>query len=397
MTDLGPPPAGSGNALVARAKAILLTPKDEWPRIDAEQSSIGDIYRRHVIPLAAIGPVAGFIGGQVFGLGGFGITYRPPLMAGLVGAIIGYVVALAMVYLLALIIDFLAPNFGATKNQTQAFKAAAYAGTAGWVAAVFGLIPTLGILALLGSIYGLYLLYLGLPVVMKAPTDKAAAYTGVVVVAAIVLSLIAGAVLLPVTALVTGGSMLPSGGTVSGSVSTPGGSVDLGKLEEMGKKLEAQNKRIESGQGVTAVDPGVLQGLLPAALPGGLTRTSIESASAGAAGLGGSNAEARYGSGDNELRLSITDLGAMGGLAALGSAFNVQSSKQTATGYERVGKVDGRMTTEEWDSSSKRGKYATLVGDRIMVSAEGNAASADAFKAAVASVDLGKLEALARQ
>jgi hypothetical protein len=189
-----------------------------------------------------------------------------------------------------------------------------------------------------------------------------------------------------------------SAGTVSGTLNVPGaGSVDLGKLEEAGKKLEESTKAMQNGQGKPAIATDVLQGLMPAALPGGLTRTSIESASAGAAGMGGSNVEARYGSGENEIRLSITDLGAMGGLAALGSAFNVQSSKQTETSYEKVGKVDGRMTTEKYDSTDKRGEYGTLVGDRIMVQAEGNAPSIDALKAAVAAVDLAKVEALAKQ
>ena len=87
----------------------------------------------------------------------------------------------------------------------------------------------------------------------------------------------------------------------------------------------------------------------------------------------------------------------MGGLAAMGSAFNVQSSKQTETGYERMGKVEGRMTTEKYDNTDKRGSYGTLVADRIMVEAEGRAASAEAFKAAVATVDLSKIETLAKQ
>jgi uncharacterized protein YqgC (DUF456 family) len=395
MTDLGPAPAGS--PLVERVKRILLQPRDEWPRIAAEPTAIGDIYRSHVLPLAAIGPVASFIGGQVFGMGAFGITYRPPLLAGIGGALFGYVASLVTVYVLALIIDWLAPNFGGARNRTQAFKAAAYSNTAGWVAGIFGLLPALGIVALLGAIYGLYLLYLGLPVVMKAPAEKTAPYTGVVVVAAIVLALIVSALTLPVAAMFGGAAMLGQG-TTTGSVTMPGGgSVDMGKIEEATKKMEAAAKRAERGETTPVIAPDVLQGLLPAALPGGLARTSVESASAGAAGIGGSNAEARYGSGDSEIRLTITDLGAMGGLAALGGAFNVQSSKQTATGYERVGKVDGRMTTEEYDSGSKAGKYATLVGDRIMVSAEGNAGSGDAFKAAVAAVDLGRVEVLARQ
>lgn len=389
---------GSGESpLAARVKRILLQPRDEWPRIAGEASTIGDIYRAHVLPLAAIGPVAGLIGGQLFGVGAFGITYRPSLLAGIGGALFGYVASLVAVYVLALIIDALAPNFGGTRDRTQAFKVAAYSNTAGWVAGIFALLPALGILAIVGAIYGLYLLYLGLPMVMRAPADKAAAYTGVVVVAAIVLALIISVLTAPVAALIGGGAT-PGQGSPAGSVTMPGGeTMDLSKLEEAGRKMEAAAKRAERGEATPVIAPDVLQGLLPAMLPGGLTRNSVESASAGVAGMGGSNAEGRYGSGETEIRVSITDLGAMGGLAALGGALNVQSSKQTETGYERIGKVDGRMTTEEYDRGSKAGKYTTLVGDRFMVSAEGKASSGDAFKAAVAAVDLGKVAALSQQ
>jgi hypothetical protein len=397
MSDaIGPGPQES--ALISRVKAILLTPKDEWPKIDAEMADIADVYKSHVIPLAAIGPVASFIGGQVFGIGAFGFTYKPGFMAGLSSALFGYAMALIGVFLLALVIDFLAPNFGATKNQTKAFKTAAYAGTAGWVAGVAGIIPSLGMLiGLIGAVYAVYLLYLGLPVLMKAPADKAAGYTAVTVLAAILLAFAISLVTAPVAALFGGAAAMSGASTGSGTITTPAGSVDLGKLEEAGKKLEESTKAMQNGQGKPAIATDVLQALMPAALPGGLTRTSIESASAGAAGMGGSNVEARYGSGDTEIRLSITDLGAMGGLAAMGSAFNVQSSKETATSYEKVGKVDGRMTTEKYDSTDRRGGYGTLVGDRIMVQAEGNAPSIDALKAAVAAVDLSKVEALAKQ
>ncbi len=394
MSDIGPAPAG--NALIERVKAILMSPKTEWPRIEAEPTTIADIYKSHVIPLAAIGPVANLIGSLAFGIGAFGISYRPSILAALSTAVVGYVLTLIMVFVFALVIDALAPQFSAVKNQTAAFKVAAYGATAGWVAGVFGLIPALGVLGVLGGLYSLYLIYLGLPVLMKAPEEKALPYTAVVVVAMIVAWLVIGLVTVPVAALFGGGATMGSQGSLSGTVNVPGaGSVDLGKLEEASKRMEAAAERAKNGQ-ATAIAPDVLQGLLPATL-NGLTRTSVESQSAGAGGIAGSNAEARYGAGDNEITLSITDMGAMGGMAALGGALNVQSSKQDATSYEKVGKVDGRLTTEKYDSADKRGSYGTIVGDRVMVQAEGKAASIDAFKAAVTAIDLAKVEALAKQ
>jgi hypothetical protein len=100
---------------------------------------------------------------------------------------------LISVFVVALIVDALAPNFGGKKNQMQALKVAAYAFTPAWVVSVLHVIPALGTLVLLAGIYSIYVLYLGLPVLMQAPKEKAGAYTAVVGVCAIVVFVIIGA------------------------------------------------------------------------------------------------------------------------------------------------------------------------------------------------------------
>jgi hypothetical protein len=232
---------------------------------------------------------------------------------------------------------------------------------------------------------------------MKSPADKAGGYLAVVIVSALILFLLLGFVATQVSRLVAGPIPLATG-TTSGSLSLPGGgSLDLGDLEAKAKKMERAAADIQSGKGAQAIPVDTLKGLLPESLPGGLNRTSLESAAAGAAGIGGSQAEARYGTSENAVTLSLTDLGAIGGIAALGSALNIEESKETATSYEKIGKVDGRMTSEKFDSERKSGSYGVLVGDRVMVEAKGNGASIDTFKAAVAAVDLSRIESLAAQ
>jgi hypothetical protein len=180
-------------ALMDRAKKILLTPKDEWPVIDTEQASVGSLYTGYIIPLAAIGPIASIIGWSLFGMRlPFVGSMRIPIGFGIRNALISYVLGLVGVFVLALIIDALAPTFGGQKNQIQALKVAAYSYTAAWVGGIFGLIPALAILGLLAGLYSLYLLYLGLPVLMKAPQEKAAGYTAVVIVVALVLYFVIG-------------------------------------------------------------------------------------------------------------------------------------------------------------------------------------------------------------
>jgi hypothetical protein len=183
--------------LVERAKKILLQPAQEWQVINTEAATTADLYKNYIVPLAAIGPIASLIGMSIIGISvPFVGTYRVPLGAGISHAVVHYVMTLAGVYVLALIINALAPTFGGEKNDTQALKVATYASTAAWLAGVFALIPALSVLSILG-LYGLYLLYLGLPVLMKAPQEKALQDTGIVVVAAIivfaVISVISGA------------------------------------------------------------------------------------------------------------------------------------------------------------------------------------------------------------
>lgn len=177
--------------LIERVKRILLSPRTEWEVIAAEPTTTAELYKTYIAPLAAIGPIAQFIGYSVFGISVFGTTYRVPIGSGLTSALLTYVLTLVATYLLALIIDALAPTFNGQRNQIQALKVAAYSSTASWVAGIFALIPGLRILTILG-LYSVYLLYLGLPALMKTPRDRALVYTGVVILAAIVLFMIIG-------------------------------------------------------------------------------------------------------------------------------------------------------------------------------------------------------------
>jgi len=379
----------TSSSLIERIKNILLKPKEEWERIEPESATVGGLMTGWVVPLAAIGPVAGLIGGLVFGYGGYGITYRPSMMEAVVGAVVGYALALLAAWLLSKIIDALAPSFGGQKNPVQAMKVAAYGGTAAYLAGVFQLIPQLGFLGILG-LYSLYLLYLGLPRLMKAPEDKAVGYTVVTVVVAIVLFFVIGMVAKAVADAVAPRTV--SSGTMSGEVEVPGvGKVDMGKVQEVTQQMEAAAKRAETA---TPVDRQALAALLPASA-GGWTRTAIESSTASAGGFGGSQAEARYEANGQNVRLKVADLASAGAFAALASAFKVETSREDDQGYEKSGLIDGRYTMEKWNKDG-RGSYGVLLKDRFLVEAEGNAPDIGTLKALVGTIDTGKLEALAR-
>ena len=180
------------SSIVVHTREILVHPKEEWRVIDSEPASIRDLLRTYIAPLAAIGPIAAIIGFSLFGIAmPFVGRYRVPFGSALAQGLVRYVLAVASVFVLALIIDALAPTFGGQRNRIQALKVAAYASTAAWLAGIFMIIPALAILGVLG-LYSLYLLYLGLPVLMKAPEQKAFGYTAVVVVCAMVLFMVVG-------------------------------------------------------------------------------------------------------------------------------------------------------------------------------------------------------------
>jgi uncharacterized membrane protein len=174
--------------LVARAKAILMTPKQAWAVIDGEALNVSALLTGYVIPLALIGPIASFIGLSILGNGFFRLGFG----MGISRAIVAFVLAIVGVFVLAWVINALAPSFGAKQEMPQAIKLAAYSMTAAWVAGIFYLIPTLSILALIGALYSLYLFYVGLPILMKSPEDKTPAYAIAVIVACIVVFFIIG-------------------------------------------------------------------------------------------------------------------------------------------------------------------------------------------------------------
>ena len=112
--------------------------------------------------------------------------------------------------------------------------------------------------------------------------------------------------------------------------------------------------------------------------------------------MSNSHADGTYTKGDSRITLQVSDLAAAGAFAGMAGALNVESSKQTATGYEKIGKVDGRLTTEEYDNQAKSGKYQIIVANRFIVEADGSGVGMDELKGAVSSVGIGQLEGLAK-
>jgi hypothetical protein len=180
--------------IIQRVKDIILKPADTWIEIKNEQVTIKELFTSYAALLAAIPPLASFIGMSLLGFSMFSFSYRIPVGWGISHAVLSYVLSLVGLYVVALIIDALAPSFGSQKNLVHAAKVAVFSWTPSWIAGILMIIPALSPIAILLSLYSLYLFYLGLPVLMETPKDKALGYFIVTILVSIVVFILIGAI-----------------------------------------------------------------------------------------------------------------------------------------------------------------------------------------------------------
>ena len=413
--------------LIERAKNILLQPRTEWQTIAIENTSQADLFLRYVIPLAAIGPIAVLLGQTLLGVSvPFIGTYRVSLMSGIATAVITYAFALLSVLLIGLIINALAPSFSGEKNFLQALKCAVYAYTPAWLAGIFNLLPMLSILVLLAALYGIYLLYLALPILMKSPKDKAVGYTVVTILCVIVIS----AVLSAITGLVawqhTKSNMINIlSGTESQSIfsspreTKPAPDSVLGKLDAFTQKLEESTKKMEQAE-----KKGDVEGAMSAAMEGfatlasggkkvqplavdelktflpenfeGMQRSDFVSEQNSFAGMTVTLSSASYQGAQGRVQLGIGDISAAGGLIMLTNLLTMGAGnfKETESGYEKIGKHDGRIFIENFNRSSKQAEFGLIIGERFLINARSQDFDPTALRTLISKLDLARLEAL---
>lgn len=171
--------------IFTRAYGLLREPQKEWQQIKAEETTIPHLMIGYVAPLAAIPPVCGLIGSLIF----------EPVRVGsiseaLVGVVVTWVVTIALVFLLGVLVNTLADQFDADRNDIGGQKIAAYSITPALLSGLFSLWPPLWWVALPALAAMVYIMYRGLPVLMNAPQDRALAYAGTVTVAAAVAAIV---------------------------------------------------------------------------------------------------------------------------------------------------------------------------------------------------------------
>lgn len=389
--NISPSASADRAALLQRVLDILMRPRDTWLQIDAEDGNPARIYLGYLVFLAAIPAVAGFIGYSLIGVGAFGISVRVPVVQGLVSMVVGYVLSLAMVYVLAQIANMLAPRFQAQQDMGSAFKLVAYASTAGMLGGVFSILPSLAMLGLLAALYSVYLLYSGIPVLMKAPQEKAVGYTAALVVCGILAGIVVGLA----TSLVTpgarglGAGMAGMGDTGSVAMKVPGTDIkiDTGRLEEASRKMEEAQAKGDTqaaakaatemmgaalgGKGGEPFAPKLLRDTLPERV-GDLPRTAIEARAESAMGMQFTHVSAQYTHEDKELEIQIQDLGAVPALRmAMAGWATTTAESENADEVERIYRQGDTTIKESYRKDGSSSDVALMLPNGVMVQAYG--------------------------
>jgi hypothetical protein len=192
----------------------------------------------------------------------------------------------------------------------------------------------------------------------------------------------------------------------------------LGKLQDLGKKMEESNKKMEAAKksgdpnaqaaaaieglgtllsGGKHVDPigiDALKSFVPETFVG-LPKKSGSAEKSGLAGLMVSKAEATYSDdAGKSVTLEISDTGGASGLLELAGWVGLQGEKDDDNGSERTQKVDGRLVHEKVSKKGGANEFGVVLGDRFVVSATGRGVPLSELKSAVSSIDLAKLESM---
>ena len=217
--------------LFEQVKKIILSPKEAWLAIKSQPASVKDIYLKYIMLLAAIPALCTFIGLVVFGIkipfmGVIRVSFFPTL----VHQIFSYVIMLIGIGVSALILEKLAPKFEGSATYVDALKLAAFSMTPGFVAGVLHIIPWLGLLAILAGLYGLYILWVGVPIMVGVPESKRLIY----LIVSVVVSIIAGFII-SIVLMVFAPDMTPSWGTPAGGQNEQ---IDLKKFQDGMQELQ---------------------------------------------------------------------------------------------------------------------------------------------------------------
>ncbi|MEP7211217.1 MAG: Yip1 family protein [Alphaproteobacteria bacterium] len=376
--------------LVARVKNLLLSPNSEWDVIDREAIRSRNLVLGYVIPLAALPAAATVFGLSVLGVDVAGETVRAPWIWMLASAALFFAMSVLGVLVFAALLNALAPTFGAERNYAQALKVSGYSITSAMVAGIATAVPALGIIALIGASYSLYLLFLGVPRLMKPAPNSATNYSIVATACALVLGLLVG--LVAMTTIGPSAHVLfPQLASIPG-MAAPSSVATVASAPAAPSPLPAPMP-VVSPSGLVSTD--ALKALAPEKLVG-FDRVSLGVEASGLANSQSVSLDAEYRRGKRFIELEITHSATIATLIGFGGPATSEYDRETAEGYSRRRREGAAIVAEEWNRASKSGSYARLTDDQFYVKASGGDVTPEELKQAVESFSAERLAQLER-
>ncbi len=189
---------------------LFTNPRKEWESIRDDECTIGKCYAAHVLILAAIPAISGFIGTTQFGWSiGAGDPVKLSVQSAGTIAVLYYLAMLVGVFSMGWMIQWMADTYGAKPMLSQSVVLTAYTATPLFLIGLMELYPVLWLNMVVGIpalAYTVYLLYTGVPIMMGISEERGFLFSSAV----LAVGLVAFVALLAATALLWGLGLEPT-------------------------------------------------------------------------------------------------------------------------------------------------------------------------------------------
>lgn len=169
---------------------LLTNPQREWKAIRKERGTIGRCYGSHVVILAAVPAVAGYIGTTYVGWSVAREAHRLTPQSALQISLLFYLTMLVAVFIVGKLIQWMGQTYGARQTLSQSVALAAYTATPLFLFGIMLVYPKLWLILLLGLpvlAYSVYLLYSGVSVMMGISKERGFLFASAVMAVGLVM------------------------------------------------------------------------------------------------------------------------------------------------------------------------------------------------------------------
>lgn len=178
-----------------RAAGLIFRPRAEWERIAHESTTVDELLRRYILPLAALAPIASTVGMRIFDRTWDPVHgYLVPPESIFAAAAATYFASIASIFALAGIFTLIAPMFRCARDYRAALKVATYGAVPVLLAGATLVLPVMAMVGVIALCHTLFLYWLGADRVLHVPDGARAEFVGISIVLLGFASAVGGAI-----------------------------------------------------------------------------------------------------------------------------------------------------------------------------------------------------------